>query len=308
MYKDTAKMIPNYLYVILGVILCILIVFCCAFYWKRRRIIHKVCCMCMEDKCRLLDDLVRPFGYSYVVSQDLFTTRLDAWQREFGYCDLYDKTAAGFHMIIDCLPVYFNYGGRTWMIEFWKGQYGINTGCEIGVYYADGIVEKEQLKKTLFDCVDNEDMQKISFTLSKKGCDLARLSGRHWWLTAFLTGEFSRPSELTMDVRMTLADCEMAEAFADGLLRTGYDKRIYLSGNQVAFTFDTGIKRRGLLRKIQAFFAQACNRFWCRVYRMATRPFQMTVDRVLYLYFFLPFAFRRTFRRNRFRKSRKGNC
>lgn len=262
----------------------------------------------MEDKCRLLDDLVRPFGYSYVVSQDLFTTRIDAWQREFGYCDLYDKTAAGFHMIIDCLPVYFNYCGRTWMIEFWKGQYGINTGCEIGVYYADGIVEKEQLKKTLFDCVDNEDMQKLSFTLSKKGCDLARLSGRHWWLTAFLTGEFSRPSELTMDVRMTLADCEMAEAFADGLLRADYDKRIYLSGNQVAFTFDTGIKRKGLLRKIQALIAQACNCFWCRVYRMATRPFQMTVDRVLYLYFFLPFAFRRTFRRNRFRKSRKGNC
>lgn len=300
-------MMLNCIYIVIGVICCILLIICCALYWKRRRVIHKVCCMCMEEKCRLLDDLVRPFGYSYIISQDIFTTRIDAWQREFGYCDLYDKTAAGFHMIMDCLPVYFNYCGRTWMIEFWKGQYGINTGCEIGVYYADGIVEKERLKKTLFDCVGNEDMQKLSFTLSKKGCDLARLSGKHWWLTAFLTGEFSRPSELVMDVRMTLADCEMAEAFADGLLRTGYDKRIYISGNQVAFTFDTGIKRRGLLRKIQAVFAQACNRFWCWVYRMATRPFQLSVDRVLYLYFFLPFAFRRMFRRNRFRKNRKGN-
>lgn len=301
------KAMWNCIYIILGVIFCILLIACCAFYWKRRRVIHKVCCMCMEEKCRLLDDLVKPFGYSYVLSQDLFTTRIDAWQREFGYCDLYDKTAAGFHMIMDCLPVYFNYCGRTWMIEFWKGQYGINTGCEIGVYYADGIVEKDRLKKTLFHCVDNEDMQKLSFTLSKKGCDLARLSGKHWWLTAFLTGEFSRPSQLTMDVRMTLADCEMAEAFADGLRRAGYDKKIYLSGTQVAFTFEKGVNRRGLLRKIQALFAQACNRFWCRVFRLVTRPFQLTVDRVLYLYFFLPFAFRRTFRRNRFRKGRKGN-
>lgn len=295
-------MIPNYLYVILGVILCVLIVFCCAVHWKRRRIIHKVCCMCMEEKCRLLDDLVRPFGYSYVLSQDVFTTRIDAWQREFGYCDLYDKTAAGLHIIMDCLPVYFDYCGKTWMIEFWKGQYGINTGCEIGVYYADGIVEKEQLKKTLFDCVDDEDMQKLSFTLSKKGCDFVRLTGKHWWLTAFLTGEFSRPSELTMDVRMTLADCEMAEAFAEGLRRTGYDKRICLCGSQVVFTFDAGIGRRGLLQKIQAFLVQIYNCFGCFVYRMATRPFQMTVDRVLYLYFFLPSAFRRMFRRKRFKK------
>lgn len=261
----------------------------------------------MEEKCRLLDDLLRPFGYSYVAQQDIFTTRIDAWQREFGYCDFYDRTAAGFSMIIDCLPVYFHYCGRTWMIEFWKGQYGINTGCEIGVYYADGIVEEDRLKQTLFDCVDDEDMQKLSLTLSKKGCDLARLTGRHWWLTAFSPGEFSEPSGLLMDVRMTLADCGMAEAFADGLLKSGYDKRIYLSGSQVAFTFVAGIKRKGVLRKLQAAFAQACNRFWCFLYRFATRPFEMSVDRVLYLYFWLPFAFRRMFRIKRFGKRKTAN-
>lgn len=294
----------NYIYVILGIIFCALMLFFFAVVWKRRRIIRKICFMCMEEKCRLLEELIRPFGYSYVISQDIFTTRIDAWQREFGYCDLYDKTAAGFHMIFDYLPVYFYYRGKTWMIEFWKGQYGINTGCEIGVYYTDGIVEKERLKKTLFDCVENEDMQKLSFTLSKKGCDLARLTGNHWWLTAFITGEFSKPSELLMEVKMTLEDYEMAKAFANGLCETGYDKRIYISGSQVTFTFDTGVKSGGFLRKIQALWAQFCNRFWCRVYRMVTRPFQMSVDRVLYLYFFLPSAFRRLFRLKRF-KGRK---
>ena len=39
-------------------------------------------------------------------------------------------------MIIDAYPVYFDYQDKTWMIEFWRGQYGINTGAEIGVYHA----------------------------------------------------------------------------------------------------------------------------------------------------------------------------
>ena len=39
-------------------------------------------------------------------------------------------------MIIDCEPVRFYYGGKKWLIELWKGQYGMTTGCEIGVYTA----------------------------------------------------------------------------------------------------------------------------------------------------------------------------
>ena len=27
-----------------------------------------------------------------------------------------------------CLPVYFDYGGKTWLMEFWKGGYGITAG------------------------------------------------------------------------------------------------------------------------------------------------------------------------------------
>ena len=39
-------------------------------------------------------------------------------------------------MIIDCEPICFMYGGKNWMIELWKGQYGLETGGEIGVYNA----------------------------------------------------------------------------------------------------------------------------------------------------------------------------
>ena len=62
--------------------------------------------MCMDEKCRLLKDLIEPFGYSYVLPQDIFTSRIDAWQRQFGYCRLYDEAAPHVNMILDCLPVY----------------------------------------------------------------------------------------------------------------------------------------------------------------------------------------------------------
>ena len=132
------------MYLFLGIVFLLLLLFFCINLWRRKRIIKKICSMCMLEKCDLLNELIGPFGYSYVSSQDLFTSRIDAWQRGFGYCALYDKAALRFNMIFDCLPVYFDYQGKTWLIEFWKGQYGINTGCEIGVYYADRILQDEE--------------------------------------------------------------------------------------------------------------------------------------------------------------------
>ena len=33
-------------------------------------------------------------------------------------------------MVFETLPVYFDYAGKTWLIQIWKGQYGICTECE----------------------------------------------------------------------------------------------------------------------------------------------------------------------------------
>ena len=58
-------------------------------------------------------------------------------QRYFGYAYAYDAAALAMNAIIDCEPIFFDYAGKTWMIELWKGQYGLETGCEIGVYNRD---------------------------------------------------------------------------------------------------------------------------------------------------------------------------
>ena len=259
--------------------------------------------MCMNEKCELLDELLSPFGYAYVPSQDIFTSRIDAWQRDLGYCALYDKAASRLNMVFDSLPVYFDYQNRTWMIEFWKGQYGINTGCEIGVYYADRILEEKEYKHTLFQCVSNEDMPKLSFTFYRKEQTIAKLCARHWWLTAFKTGCFSSPADLCLHACVTFPNREMARAFAAGLMNAGYDPEdICVCAQTVSFHFSRCKSPCGFFHRLRIRLAQRLNRFWCRVYCYVTRPFCLSVDRILYLYFYLPAVFRKTLRIRKYKR------
>lgn len=284
------------MYIYPAIFILILLLFYCIGYFHRKKIIKKVCCMHMAAKCEILNKLLEPFGYAYVPSEDVFTSRIDAWQRQFGYGAFYDEAASHFGMIIDSLPVYFNYDNRTWLIEFWKGQYGINTGCEIGVYYADRILNEDELDFALFKCVINEDMPELSFTFYNitRSNNIAQLDGRHWWLTAFKTGLFSIPSNLSLFSCITLSSPEMAAAFANALLKLGYStNKIHLYGNTVTFTFEGSTPVHGRLHKLKISIAQFFNRLFCRIYLFVTRPFNLSIDRILYLYFHLPFIFRR---------------
>ncbi|MBO5056567.1 MAG: DUF4474 domain-containing protein [Lachnospiraceae bacterium] len=295
------------MYLFFGFFFLILLLFFCINRWRRKKIIKKVCSLCMDEKCRILNDLIQPFGYSYILSQDIFTSRTDAWQREFGYCALYDKAASHFNMIFDCLPVYFNYQGRTWLMEFWKGQYGINTGCEIGIYYADRILNESELEHTLFQCVNNENMLKLSLTLYRENTNIAHLSARHWWLTAFDMGCFSYPSELSLHASITFPSTEMADAFAGGLIKAGYCRSdICVCHCTVAFTFASSRQKNSAFHRFRIQITQEINRFWCKVYLFVTRPFCLSIDRILYLYYYLPFAFRKMLRIRKYKKYKPG--
>lgn len=291
------------MYLFFAILLSVLLLLFCINHRRRKKNIQKVCAMCMDEKCKTLNELIEPFGYSYVLSQDIYTSRIDAWQRELGYCSLYDKAASHFNMIFDCLPVYFNYSGRTWLLEFWKGQYGINTGCEVGLYYADHILNEAELKTTLFQAVDNADMLRLSLALSRNGQNIANLIARHWWLTAFKMGYFSQPSDLSMRASIDFPSAEMARAFVSGLQSAGYSPEdICYCCNTVTFSFDQSIPNGGALRNLRIRIHQWINCFWCRVYLFVTRPFTLSIDRILYLYSYLPFAFRKMLRIRRYKK------
>ncbi len=83
----------------------------------------------------------------------------------------------------------------TWLIELWKGQYGINTGCELGIYYADEIISPDKYSSTLFHSAKTEDMLEVSLHLNKldsknhsRYIRLGDMQKKHWWLTIFKMG------------------------------------------------------------------------------------------------------------------------
>lgn len=294
------------MYVTITVFLVLIFFIMILFHFRKRSVIRKICILSQEEKCFLLNEIVKPLGYCYDSQQDIFSSTRDAWQGDFGYTSLYDRGAPLFNMVFDCQPVCFDYDGRTWLIEFWKGQYGINTGAEIGIYYADSILSPAERNKALFQRVSDEEMLPLRLNLYRDGKPLASLAQIHWWLTIFCTGIFSRPEQLSICLTITFPNREMQKAFSNALMDLGYSSgRIQQIGTTVLFSFCQSPPCKvshSILQCLIRKIAQMQNRLFCKCFLFITRPFQSTADRLLYLYFYLPFAFRRTLRLHRFHK------
>ncbi len=276
---------------------------------RRHYAIKKVCSLSCTEKNKLLNDLIEPFGYCYDPCWDIISSRNDAWQRQAGYTAVFDDAAACFNMVFDHLPVYFNHAGRTWLIEFWKGQYGINTGAETGVYCSDRLLSEDELPAAHFDAVSDRDMLPLSFCLIRKNQSLAHVSKKTWWLTAFCMGQFTKPAELTLNVSIRFPCREMMQSFLNTLCQINIpEANIRVCGGNIRFSFCGSVKSTApLLKRLIRCWAQFWNRFYCRVYLTLTRHFTITADRLLYLYYLLPFAFRRMLnpRKSRRRKMPK---
>lgn len=284
------------MYIGIGILVIICFIFFYLKFYRKPCVVRKVRCLCPGEKCRILSALIRPMGFAYDARQDIFTSRIDAWQRHYSYCGFFDRIAPFFQMVFDWEPVYFDYRETTWMIEFWKGQYGINTGAEVGIYNAGTLLSPQQRTRACFHPAEDEEMLPVGITLYKKGRPLFLESRRHWWLTGFCMGMFSRPEELAMAASITFPDKEMMHAFVNALRENGHCKESFCIDNlTVTLFFDTPRNARcGPFRRIICAVAQCKNRLFCKLYCWITRPFCKSIDRLLYLYYFLPFAFRKT--------------
>lgn len=163
-------------------------------------------------------------GFSYNSEKDIFYSTMNAWQKNFGYSHLYDVAAPLFRMIIDTEPIRFSYNDKQWLITFWKGQYGIVTGAEIGIYCTK---EKKIRKNTVYLPVSDNERLDMSFILYKNGKKLIKIKARHWWLAAFKLGEFSKLKELDMDINLIFPNREMLEAFVKAFKKLGYHSDDY---------------------------------------------------------------------------------
>lgn len=253
---------------------------------NKKEVIRPVTNIIGNDSERVADlnQELQPFGFAYEPYQDIFYSLLYPWQRELGYCRLYDEASAALSMIIDCEPIHFEYDGYHWLIEFWKGQYGMNTGGEVGIYYTEGPDLKIPgiFNGTFYYCVKDEDCINMSFAFRKNGNLLFTRNGYHWWLTGFKLGEYSKPSELSMDIVLDLYNRQMANAFVDALIKAGYrDDEYSIQGNRIRIHFDKPHTKQPITRTaFTEFIMQRNNEAFCNSYQHLTEAYTDTLDKL----------------------------
>lgn len=279
--KGKSDMKIIYLIGIIILVLIILILKICLFrrklLWAQEKVRSTGCREKLED----IERLIAPYGFLYEYNQDYFYSRKNSWQREMDYVKAYDKLASFMNMVFDCEPIHFFYDGREWMIELWKGQYGITTGAEIGVY---------QKRDWRYVSVSDAEMLNMRFVLYRKGRIILCRQGRHWWLTGFKLGMFSRRKDLVMVAEIGFPTMEMTESFLAACRRLGYsEKQLSCSGRSVLICFDRPKSGQpGRCLWLHRKWVQSVNRRKCRMFQNCTRPFSSTIDKVAYCRYAFP--------------------
>ena len=156
-------------------------------------------------------------GFEYDEKQGIYYSSVNPWQKGFGFNVIYDMSAPLAGMYYATERVYFQYDNKDWMIQIWKGQYGMTAGAEIGIYNkTDKIMQ--------YDCVSEEEFLEMSFVLYNQGEKMfERGPEKHWWLTGFKILNIGVPILLDMDMTIKFPTKSMADAFEAGLKKANRD-------------------------------------------------------------------------------------
>lgn len=167
----------------------------------------------MADLVEFIGPYIDFFGFAYDAEQDIFYSTKYPVQRIFGYNTLYDTGAHRFGMYFQTKRVRFTVGGKEWMVQIWKGQYGATVGGEIGVYYRDASTFIRH-----FEAVEDEDMVMMGFQLYKNNEPyFQRGPEEHWWLTGFRILDVAVPTQLSMVAYFDWETQPLADGFEQGL-------------------------------------------------------------------------------------------
>lgn len=275
-------------YIIISLLIILVIALIIFLYLRKRWAIRKVKCTTEEEKLFYVNSMLEPFGFTFDIEKDIIVSKKDCWQRDIGYTDFYDYKAPSFNMVMDSLPIIFDYNNKEYRIEFWKGQYGITTGAEIGLYARD----KSENHK-YYHAVCDEECLDMNFVLSKK-CQLFYRCDKSWWLTGFDLGVFSRPKNLRMSNCLCFPNQEMLMCFVNALINAGIPKsHIDICDKQVCFDYCCPNNYRpNHCHSLIKLFMQICNFINCQFYLWFTRPFNRTLDKLTYLRYLAPCLYR----------------
>jgi len=164
--------------------------------------------------------LLSAFGYAYDPDEDCFYSELDSWQRRGGFAPHYDLGAFLLNMQYITFTVDFDWGGESWRLQFWKGNYSVVLdGAEIGVY-----TKPLNADTQLYNTADDEHLLNMSMELYAKNPrnDSTRLFRRpttdHWWLTGFkIVQNNNIPGKMVLVCTIRFRDSAMADAYTASL-------------------------------------------------------------------------------------------
>lgn len=166
-----------------------------------------------------LQEALTAAGYAYDEEQQVYYSTLNPWQRHFGFGDIYDEAAAYVNMRYTTFKADFSYDGLLWRLQWWKGQYGILEGAELGVYTKDPNSTSE-----FYDCADNDHLMDMSFEYyrtvkdyNEKNMLFYREEQPHWWLTGFKVGYTVGSNKSVVKATLKAYDEGMADGIESGL-------------------------------------------------------------------------------------------
>lgn len=158
-------------------------------------------------------------GYEYDAEQQIYYSTLNPWQRHFGFGDEYDQLAVYANMRYTTLKIDFEYEGLLWRLQWWKGQYGVLEGAELGVYTKD----PDDNSTTFYECAEDENLLTMSFKYYHSVSDynkgnvlFYREEQEHWWLTGFKFGYVDSRKNV-VEGTVIAKDKKMADGIESGL-------------------------------------------------------------------------------------------
>ncbi len=157
-------------------------------------------------------------GYEYDPVQDIYYTHLNPWQRQMGFADIYDQAAPVTSMWYLTLKADFVYKNLLWRLQWWKGQYGILEGAELGVY-----TKSPYDNSSFYKCAEDDQLLKMTMDFYHSWADyqagkrlFTRLEQEHWWLTGFKFGMVN-PKDCVVRATLYAYDDEMADGIEAAL-------------------------------------------------------------------------------------------
>ena len=171
----------------------------------------------VTGECTNVDDSgMCGIGFNFNIAEMTMYATVGCWMRNFGFCLFYDIAAGS-------MPWFFNYNtrrfkfdydGKEWMIQAWKGNYIITNGAEVGIYNR----EAEKIG-TFYNCVTDEEMLEMSMQVwADDELLVDKPLQKHWWINGFrLNGRMYFPSTLTLKFSIVMPDEEMLRAFCESI-------------------------------------------------------------------------------------------